>query len=132
MSDDYLKIIPADPHHVPHVERHAKAIECLEQLFPDGDESRADVYDAVQFIDQGENCEAALCPACGTRLELDPFSEDDPGLQWWYELGNRLEQHPPEAIVTTIPCCNASVRLIDLESDWPAGFARFELSIRNP
>jgi hypothetical protein len=78
MSDDYLKIIPKDAHHVPPADRHANAFE------------------------------------------------------WWYDLGERMEQDPAETNVTSIPCCSASVRLVDLEFDWPAGFARFELSIRNP
>jgi hypothetical protein len=123
MSDDYLKIIPVDAHHVPPADRHANAIEYLEHLFPEGEDCTVEVYDAVQFIDQGANFEAALCPACGARLELS---------EWWYDLGERMEQDPAESIVTTLPCCSASVRLLDLQFDWPAGFARFELSIRNP
>lgn len=132
MSDDYLKIIPADARHIPPAERHARAIQHLEHLFPDGEECTVEIYDAVQFIDQGENIEAVICPACGARTQIDHFSEDDPGLQWWYELGDRMEQDPAEAIVTTMPCCRADAQLLDLEFDWPAGFARFELNIRNP
>jgi hypothetical protein len=123
MSDDYLKIIPVDVHHVPPGDRHAKAVEYLEHLFPEGEDCAVEVYDAVQFIDQGQILEAVICPACDTRLEIE---------EWWYDLGERMEQEPAETIVTTLPCCSASVRLLDLEFDWPAGFARFELSIRNP
>jgi len=132
MSDDYLKIIPADPHHVPPAECHARAVAYIEKLFPQGEECAADVYDAVQFIDQGENLEAVICPACGARTKIDFFSDRDAGLQWWYELGEEIEQTSAESIVTAIPCCHTSVRLVDLEFDWPAGFARFEVSIRNP
>lgn len=132
MSDDYLKIIPADTHHVPPVERHIKAVEYLKDLLPGGEECTVDVYDTVQFIDQGGNMEAIICPACGARHEIDHSSDEDPVLQWWCTLGDQMELRPAESIVTTTSCCRAQVRLIDLEFDWPAGFARFELSIRNP
>lgn len=132
MSDDYLKIIPMDLHHVPPVECHARAVAYLEHLFPEGEECAVDIYDTVRFIDQGENMEAVICPTCRARLELDHLCDDDSTLQWWHDVGDQMEQHPVESIVTTMPCCRASVRLVDMAFDWPAGFARFEVSIRNP
>jgi hypothetical protein len=31
-----------------------------------------------------------------------------------------------------VPCCGALVSLDTLRFDWPCGFARFEIAVRNP
>lgn len=132
MSDDYIRLIPAEPTYVPPSHLHQKALEHLERLLPKGEDFEVHTYDAVTFIDQGENLEAIVCPSCGTRMKLEHFVEDDPTRVWWDELWDRLDEHPAESVSMVIPCCGATVKAMDLTFDWPAGFARFELSVLNP
>ena len=70
MSDDYLKVIPVEPTHIPPAHLHPRAVDYLERLFPKGDEVEVQVYEAVTFIDQGSNLEAIICPSCGLRPML--------------------------------------------------------------
>jgi hypothetical protein len=130
MSDDYLKVIPVEPTHIPPAHLHPRAVDYLERLFPKGDEVEVQVYEAVTFIDQGSNLEAIICPSCGTRISLGV--EDDPVVSWWHDLGDHLAEMPADSVSTTIPCCGATVKATDLLFDWPAGFARFEISVLNP
>jgi hypothetical protein len=130
MSDDYLKVIPVESTHIPPAHLHPRAVDYLERLFPKGDEVEVQVYEAVTFIDQGSNLEAIICPSCGIRMPLG--DEDDPAVSWWHDLGDRLAEMPAESVSTAIPCCGATVKATDLLFDWPAGFARFEISVLNP
>ena len=132
MSDDYLKIIPTAPEHVPPKSRHQLALTLLETFLPDGEEFEAQVYDKTEFIDQGENIEAVICPSCTKRSTLDHSTDDNPIVTWWYDLAESMEDADVTKIITEMPCCRQRVRLMDIEFDWPAGFARFELNVMNP
>lgn len=132
MSDDVLKLIPQDRLFVPDRDRHAEALQMLEALFPDGEQCEVKTFDAPEFIDCGQNFEAVICSACGGRLELDPFTEGDPGTAWWYAVQDQAVNEPLVDVQTTMPCCGERVAFADLDFDWPAGFARFELVIWNP
>jgi hypothetical protein len=131
MSDDVLKIIPKNPDFVPPAGTHEAAVRELQRL-TEGETCEAEVYETIAFIDPGENLEAVVCPKCGQKTQFDYFTDDDPGCTWWYELAERLEETPPSELHSTMPCCGNTVKMIDLTFDWPAGFARFELSIWNP
>lgn len=78
MSTDYLKLIPTSPTFVPNIAARAAAVAELERLLPEGEECRAEVYDHVTFIDQGENIVAIICPYCGKRNEIAHFAKEDP------------------------------------------------------
>ncbi|MGI9235560.1 MAG: hypothetical protein ACR2RD_18155 [Woeseiaceae bacterium] len=132
MSDDVLKIIPSDCQFVPDAGTHTKAVQLLESMLPDGEMCEVESFDNVEFIDAGSNLEAILCPACGDRFELDPFTEGDAGMTWWYKVQDSMMGITVEDLQTTMPCCNASIPFTTLSFDWAAGFARFELSIWNP
>jgi hypothetical protein len=132
VSDDVLSIIPLDQDYIPSAEAQQKAVALLKEMLPDGEMCQVEVYDQLQFIDQGENCYAVFCPSCGQQFPIDPFTEHDPGMVWWYELiearsaGASIEQ-----LQTKMPCCGARVPFTSLKFDWPAGFAHFRLSIWN-
>ncbi len=104
----------------------------LESFFPEGEEFESEVYDKTEFIDQGENIEAVICPSCQKRLNLDHFNEDDSIGAWWYGLSESMEEADLTSITTKMPCCGQTVNLMDIAFDWPAGFARFELNVMNP
>jgi hypothetical protein len=134
VSDDVLSLIPVDQEYVPSAEAREKAAALLQEMLPDAEMCEAKVYDELHFIDQGQNCEAVLCPSCGRRFAIDYyFTENDPGLTWWLEMSEAIpEDGSIKEVRTSMPCCGASVPFTSLEFDWPAGFAYFELSIWNP
>lgn len=130
MSTDMLKLIPADPQYIPTPGTHAKAVERLQALLPEGREFEAESFDKVTFIDAGENTESVVCPACKRKSELS----SDNTAKWWHSLMDDLEQNAwgPEGLKTAMPCCNRQVDVMTLSFDWPAGFARFEINISDP
>lgn len=132
MSDDVLKLIPTDPEYVPSEEAQQSAVAALERLLPEGEMCEAETYDRVTFIDQGENLEAVICSGCNARLELYEGAQAEAIGSWWGEVMESLEELAPGTISVEMPCCRKSVQLVSLRFDWPAGFARFELSIWNP
>ena len=132
MSDDVLKLIPADPDFVPPVAAQLAAREALEQHFPDGGEGEVQDYGHVTYIDQGENLEAVLCRACGTRLPLHGSAAAERNMDWWYASFDAIAGEDFAGVTAAMPCCGKSVPLTSLQFDWPGGFARFELCIWNP
>ncbi len=132
MSSDYLKLVPADLHFVPDKVAQEKAVAALAALLPEGSECEAQDFGQVVFIDQGENMEAIICPACSKRLPLDDGSDATSSQDWWQNAMDELEEGGAEGIRVTTPCCSQSVPLVMLQFDWPAAFARFELRILDP
>ncbi|MEP7362692.1 MAG: hypothetical protein ABI972_05505 [Acidobacteriota bacterium] len=121
MSDNYLRLIPADPEFQPLPGALDDAMQLLNQLVPLAAERRVRQGDEVQFVDQGENFERVLCPHCGNDLTD----------QWlpWMETSSQSR-----FVVRTIvlPCCSRHADLNDLEYKWPAGFAKAILELENP
>ena len=139
MSDSMFKLIPVEREFVPPAEKHQAAIRRLEEFAPEGEEVEVRVHPHLEFIDQGENLEAVLCPSCGKRLQLDHLSEADPICEWWDQASIEADVHRGEDVfelnpdaTCQMPCCQARVKFIDLEFDWPAGFSKFELTVSNP
>lgn len=132
MSSDYLKLVPADPHYVPDKAAQKSAVAALEALLPEGSECEAQDFGHVAFIDQGENLEAILCPACAKRLPLYDGANASAYHDWLHGTLDKIEDGSTEGIAVTMPCCSHSVPLTTLRFDWPAAFARFELSILDP
>lgn len=56
----------------------------------------------------------------------------------WYvcrPAGRAFEAHCHDGFATlavVVPCCGTASSLDALDYDWPCGFARFEIAIRNP
>jgi len=134
-----FKVIPKQRGFVPPASRQEAAIRKLEEFAPEREEVEIRVYPHLEFIDQSENLEAIVCPSCRQRLEIDHFSENDPISEWWQQTNIEADVHRGEDIfelnpdaVCRMPCCKAQVKFIDLEFDWPGGFAKFELTVSNP
>src|SRR5262245_59028490 len=139
MSDTYLKIIPKHFDFIPEQTKQRLAVEMLENLAPDGKGVQAEVHKRVQFIDQGEYLEAIICPLCGSRLNIDYFSEDDPIRAWWDEAIIKADLTAgkgrfkfDDQCILEMPCCQGKAHFTSLRFHSPAGFARFELFILNP
>ena len=122
MSDDYLRIIPLDPTHVPSPRAQEQAIAVVKKLLRRAEEVRAIVQDEVSFVDQGQNLEEIRCPRCRATL----------GPEWWMTEMDRAQATRFADLSVVVPCCGARSSLNDLDYDWPAGFARFVLQVREP
>jgi hypothetical protein len=132
MSDFILRFIPTTVGYMPAAETHEGAVLLLKELLPDGEMCQAEVYDRLEFIDQGENLECILCPSCASSVILfDGSPRAEAVEEWWYNITDRVTKEGCERFEISMPCCNSEVFFTDLKFEWPAGFARFELSIWN-
>ncbi len=132
MSADILKLIPVDPRFVPSRAAQSRAVDALAGKFPEGHDCEAEDHGHVAFIDQGENLEAIICPACSKRIPFYDTTEAETIQAWWHDATDDLSVEDVEELNVVMPCCSRSVPLVTLRFDWPAGFARFELSIWDP
>jgi hypothetical protein len=122
MSDIVVKLIPPDPQRVPGDPERALALALLRQRLPQADAIGETVTADVRFVDAGENFHEIFCPACGRHVELDE----------WQEAMSKGQSTMFEELVTELSCCKARVSLNDLRYDWPQGFARWRVELRNP
>lgn len=122
MSDSILKVFPVEPTFIPTQEAQDRVEKFFSSLFPDADEISIDISEETIFVDPGENFERVLCPACGRVLEID----------WWIEAMNTAAKDRFSLLDVQLPCCSLKTTLNDLCYEWPAGFARFVIQVRNP
>lgn len=130
MSDSYLRIFPTEPAFRPSEAATLAALAILKPAVPEADGIEAESYAHPTFIDQGENLEAIICPACGGRLKL--LSASNEVRTWWHNIADSLTGQNVAALQVTMPCCRAAVSFAALAFHWPAGVASFELSVQNP
>jgi hypothetical protein len=121
MSEIILRIIPRDPGHLPEPAAQGAAVALIRTLVRAADVS-ALVHDQIAFVDPGGNLESIGCPRCRQRLSL----------AWWSDAMDVAHALRFSDLVIDLPCCGERVSLNDLEYDWPAGFARFVLEVREP
>lgn len=121
MSENLLRLIPDVPQYVPPENAVSIAISILSDLTANA-RVDAQIYPEVRFVDQGGNFEAIYCPCCGAEL--------DPG--WWGQLMDQAAQNHFTDLSMITPCCACDTNLNDLRYHWPAGFARFCITIGNP
>lgn len=119
MSDNYLRLIPTDPHWTPDRVSARRGLAALRELAPGADKYDADYLQTVTFVDQGGNLEEIRCPNCGRPISFEWFTQ-------------QMGRPAFDDLSATTPCCATPVSLNDLDFRWPAGFASFELSARNP
>jgi len=67
VSVSYTQIIPEDPRFTATPEGEKLALSLLRAFLPK-DEVTAKHFDAMQFVDPGENFERILCPHCHTEI----------------------------------------------------------------
>ena len=122
MSDNWIALIPEDPHLIPPSETRSIARIRFTEIAPDADEIEIIASETVQFFDCGANFEKVTCPVCSGEITIS----------WWqdrmdddYEDGFNLDCY-------LTPCCNAAKTLRELTYNWPQTFGRFALKARNP
>lgn len=121
MSEHYIKLISKNPRFVPAADRLEKAKLRFTQFLPDAQEIQAFVSDEIKFVDQGENFERVSCPKCGSELET----------LWWQQAMEKSWESKFQQMEVITPCCQSGTTLNDLDYQFPAGFARCQLSARD-
>src|SRR5687767_3091729 len=122
MSDNWITLIPEDPHFVPDQTGQSLARDRLSEIAPGADEITIKVSDMVEFFDCGANFEQVLCPSWRSVVPI----------AWWqdrmdddYEDGFKLAAYP-------VPCCATRRTLHDIVYELSQGFGRFALDVMNP
>lgn len=121
MSDDWIRLVPDDPHFVPERNRQGRANARFAEIAP-GAEISLEVSNSVMFFDCGGNFEKILCPSCGAGIPV----------VWWQA---RMEEDFDDGFRLaswTLTCCAARFTLNDLIYEWPQAFGRFVLEVMNP
>jgi len=122
VSDNYLRLIPTDPTWQPGADEARRAVAALWPFVPAAESIDVERYDEVRFIDPGANFERVSCPTC--RADLATV--------WWTGQMEQAAVSGFTNLTVLPPCCGTPASLNDLGYDWPAGFARAELSVVNP
>lgn len=125
MSDQWITIIPEDPHHVPDAEARERALSAVRAIAPESESVDWVVTERIEFFDCGENFERVLCPSCSAELPQE----------WWSARMDEDHSATGEGFklaTYVMPCCGAGHTLHELAYEWPQGFGRFALSVMNP
>src|SRR5687768_15484270 len=75
MSDDLVVLIRDSPTYVPSREAQQRALALFREFTADADESRAEEFASIQFVECGGNFESVTCPDCGRELDQGWFGE---------------------------------------------------------
>ncbi|MFD8914324.1 hypothetical protein [Streptomyces sp. NPDC059575] len=124
MSDDYLTVIPTDPHWQPSRDAGERAAAVMSGMIP-GEARRGlegQWHDTVEVVFCGFRFGGILCPHCGAELTAN----------WWADAVSARYEEDFRTLVATVPCCGVGTSLNDLVYDWPTGFARFRIEALDP
>jgi hypothetical protein len=121
MSDTILKLIPSNPGFIPDKESLIAARSFLDIAFK-GSEIEVIQTENIEFVDQGANFESMNCNLCGQLI-------DD---ETWQDAMDMAYETHFENLAFTTPCCAQTSSLNNILYTWPAGFAKFCISILNP
>lgn len=122
MSDNWIALIPEDPHLIPDRAKRDRARDRFAEIAPNADEIEVKISETVEFFDCGTNFERVLCPACQSEIPI----------AWWQDRMEEDYSHGFKLVAYTTLCCEASFTLHELIYEWPQGFGRFVLDAMNP
>ena len=134
MAEFTIVLIPEEKQFVPTQEAIEAAKSLMEEYFPDrGNEVNSELSNTPRFISSHDSFEEISCPECGEEINRFDLDEDDDGETWWDRFEQKLDDAKDATTVKLkMPCCDAKVKVTDLDFGQNAGFARFELSVRDP
>ncbi|GCD48389.1 hypothetical protein [Streptomyces paromomycinus] len=127
MSDDVLSIIPVDPWWQPEGDAVERVVQLVKKLVP-GTDHGADMeidvwwHDTMALVDCGTNLETISCPWCRAAIDTE----------WWSDALTDRYDDGFTTLTVDVPCCEETTSLNALDYDWPLGFARFQIAVRNP
>ena len=125
MSDNWLRLIPADPTFVPAPPAAQRGRDLLAHFAPaleTGEPAHEVDAGETVFIDAGANFESVTCPWCAAVIDL----------HWWQDRMDAAASTGFHDLHTRTQCCDVTTSLNELRYDWPQGFARWWLEVMNP
>ncbi len=122
MSDNWIKLVPTDPHFVPSDQAAEAAEQYFNDIAPDVEEIKLQTSSKIRFFDNGANFERVSCPSCDSQLPIE----------WWQEHLDRDIENGFKLDKYKLPCCNVEHDLNELKYDWAQAFGRFALEAMNP
>ena len=117
-----LRFYAVDPNSVLDPSAEAPLIARLHAAFPDAAEVRVQRWESIQFVDNGADLERVVCDLCGSDVLDD----------WQNLMNDAWSGEGFDDLSIVAPCCGAATSLDRLRYDWPAGFGRFSLDVREP
>ena len=124
MSDNWICVIPRDPHFVPTQDAILRAERLLSEIAPDADSISSETADTVQFRDCGSNLETIRCQECAAEISPEWWADQMGDEDYWSD-GFQLEP-------ITLPCGHIAPSLNALYYNFDQGFSRFMLEAMNP
>lgn len=118
MSSSILKIISTIPSYTAEKNFQHDAITFLAGLY-NLNQIELITTDSIEFIDQGQNFESISCLVCKQDIEIEA----------WQGMMDLAFQHQFTDLTIITACCNKETSLNDLNYQWPAGFAKFVITI---
>jgi hypothetical protein len=122
MSDDFIVLVPSDPHFSATPDALKRVAAVLKRLAPSADNIEPEVSEAIRFHDAGSNFESISCPRCAAEISIDWWQErmDADSAGGWF----RLERY-------RAPCCGAPLTLNELQYESPQAFGRTSWTVQN-
>jgi hypothetical protein len=121
MSSTHLKFISTNPDFIPSQSQKNQAKAFINSIFNNTEIEFNETKD-IEFVDQGSNFESISCNICGRIIDND---------YWQHTMDKAYETHF-KVLTFITPCCHKKTSLNDLQYHWPAGFAKFQISILDP
>lgn len=123
MSANFFYFISSDPFFTATSPALYTAAEQLANFLPGAEEITVGDFGQTRFFNPGVNLLAVRCPNCGADL----LASDD-----WPDLMDVAFDSYYLMMEVQVPCCGETHSLNDLEYDWPAGFAHWAITVKNP
>lgn len=120
MSSTILRIIPATPSFIPSVKHIKKALSRL-HAFYNNRQIDYNIFDTIEFIDQGENFDNVSCDKCDVLIDIE----------MWQDAMDKAYKTKFENLDFITPCCNKNTSLNNLNYHSPAGFSKFIININD-
>ena len=121
MSDCYVRILPESPEDNIDTTAVTAIIKYLSE-YTVSDSIRCVESAAMMFVDCGGNLDRIVCPHCGGAVDFG----------WWGERMTEAHAGRFADLRVVMPCCAMQSSLIDLLYDFPCGFAKTMIEMRNP
>ncbi len=116
-----LVIIPIDSKYKPSDAQIKASLELLQIEYPDCEIS-SEVYDSVEFVDQGQNFEKVTCNFCSREMSMD---------FWQEKMSKSYDSTHFDDLNFKTECCGKITNLNKLIYESDCGFASYRLSINN-
>ncbi len=121
MSDTYLRLIPTKPDFIPDKPHQDNGKAFLNSIFKNTKIEFEETTD-IEFVDPGANFETVSCNYCGRIIDNE----------FWQEAIDKAYEKHFQVLTFITPCCHKTTSLNALRYQWPAGFAKFSISVSNP